>query len=213
MIVIRNQRKSWKESHFADEMRKNGIITPKQYQSNGVFAKWYKINAYDVIVTVEQFAENEIKAVDAVIAEKTGKLLANMHRISEKNNLHVQNAVLFNPFAANELFDFKSFHSLESKLGNAERVLFDRIVEKYNAYMKVLAPLKKQPTYAVQGDISNCNLYQTWYPYLYAIIDAFWSSDIKWNEDSLMHAVKNEDRKQTQKWLEIIWQRLITLGM
>lgn len=264
------------QSCFADVMRKNGILTPFQYQSGGAFAKWYQINGYDVIVTVEQFVENEIKVVDAAIAEKTGELLAKMHSISEENGLHVCNKVLFDPFSENDLFDFEEFKSLGTALSDNERVLFDKIVQKYNAYMEILAPLKKQPKYAVQGDISDCNLYQActgeigifdfnrcgdnnlfcdvvmqavfeaklmnypddskadieteilasflkgycsirnfseeqqnWYPYLYAIINAFWSFDVKWSDDSLTNAVKNKDIEKTRKWLEIIWQRLI----
>lgn len=264
------------QSRFADVMRKNGILTPYQYQSGEAFAKWYHMNGYDVIVTVEQFAENEIKVVDAVIAEKTGELLAKMHSISEKNNLHVRNRVLFDPFSANDLFDFESFKSLETALGDHERVLFDKIVQKYHTYMEILSPLKGQPRYAVQGDISDCNLYQActgeigifdfnrcgdnhlfcdavmqavfearlmdypndsgddieaeilaaflkgyrsirdfseeqqnWYPYLYAMINAFWSFDVKWGDDSLTNAVKNNDVEGTRSWLEIIWQRLI----
>lgn len=266
------------QSSFADMLRKNDIPTPLQYQSAGSFARWYNINGYDVIATVEQFAENEVKIVNAAVAEKTGGLLAKMHNISEKRNLHVSSEVIFNPFSANDLFDFQSFHSLEPDISEGNRTLFRRIVQTYHAYMEILDPLKKQPKYAVQGDISDCNLYQTpsggigifdfnrcgdnnlfcdavmqaifearlmdyaddagdmirpeilgsflrgyhsvrnfskaqqnWYPYLCAIIDAFWSSDIKWNEDSLTNAVKNEDMKNTQKWLETIWQRLIKL--
>jgi len=265
------------QSRFAVEMQKNGIITPDQYQSNGAFANWYRIHGYDVIVTVEQFAENEIKVVDAIIAEKTGVLLAKMHRIAEEQDLHVHNAVLFDPFSANELFDFESFQSLKSAFSGVERTIFDKIVQKYNTYMDVLSPLKKQPKYAVQGDISSCNLYQTcsgeigifdfnrcgdnnlfcdmvmqaifearlmdypdnsnnvktevlasflkgycsvrdfseeqhnWYPYLFAIINAFWSSDIKWSNESLTSAVKRGDMKRAQKWLETIWERLAFL--
>lgn len=266
------------QSRFADILRKNGILTPFQYQSAGAFAKRYKINGYEVIVTVEQFAENEIRIVDAAIAEKTGELLAKMHNVSEKRDIHVSGKVLFDPFSTNDLFDFESFQLLEPNLSRDNRALFLRIVQMYHTYMKILAPLKKQPRYAVQGDISNCNLYrapsgevgifdfnrcgdnnlfcdavmqavfearlmdysddarddirpeilisflrgyrsvrnfskvqQNCYPYLCAIIDAFWSSDIRWNENSLMNAVKNGDMKNVQKWLEIIWQRLIRL--
>lgn len=262
------------QCRFADEMRKNGIITPRQYQSDGSFARWYTIKGYDVIVTVEQFVENEIKAVDEVIAVKTGEMLAKMHDIAEENNLHVHNAVIFDPFAANDLFDIEAFMSLESALNDDERVLFNKIVQTYNSYMDVLSPLKKQPRYAVQGDISDCNLYRTcsgeigifdfnrcgdnnlfcdavmqtvfearlmdyaddtdddnetkiltaflkgycsvrsfseeqqnWYPYLYAIIDAFWGFDI----ESLTDAVQNGDMKSARKRLETIWQRLISL--
>lgn len=263
------------QSRFADELRKNGIITPRQYQSDGAFARWYDINGYHVLVAVEEFAENEITVVDAATAEKTGELLARMHSISEKNDLHVSNAVLFDPFAANDLFAAASFLSLGSAFSGGDRALFDKIVQRYGAYMEVLSPLKAQPRYAVQGDISCCNLYRTcsgelgifdfnrcgdnnlfcdavmqavfearlmdypdgagddirpevltsflrgyrsvrdfseeqqnWYPYLYAVINAFWSSDIRWNEDSLVNAVKNGDTERAREWLAAIWQRL-----
>ena len=149
------------QSRFADELRKNGITTPYQFRLEGAYARLYKINGYDVIVTAEQFAEHEVRVVEPVIAEKTGRLLAQMHSISEKNNLHVPNKVLFDPFAANDLFDFEAFASVESFLRGKEEVLFHRIVQKYHSYMELLEPLRSLPRYAVQGDISFCNLYQT----------------------------------------------------
>lgn len=147
------------QCRFAEVMRQNGIATPPQYRTDGRFAKWYHIGEYDVIVTVEQFAENQLKLVDARTAEKTGALLAKMHNISEQNGLHVDNAVLFDPFAANDLFAYDDFQALGQQLQGDERVLFDRIVEKYNEYMELLSPLRACPRYAVQGDISDCNLY------------------------------------------------------
>lgn len=263
------------QSQFAAELKNNGIIAPTQYQANGKFANWYHIGGYDVIVTVEQFVENEIKAVDAQTAKKTGELLAKTHTISEQLDLHVDNAVLFDPFAHNDLFAFDAFMSLEHVLEGDDKALFDRIVGTYHTYMEVLAPLRKQPQYAVQGDISDCNLYLThqgevgifdfnragdnilfcdavmqaifearlmnypenkeadfeakilasfldgycsvrsfskeerqWYPYLYAIIDAFWSADILWNEDSLLNAQKAGDSERVRRWLSTIWERL-----
>lgn len=265
---------------FADNLRNNGIVTPYQYKTNNKFAKQYKINEYDVIVTVEEFVENEIKAVDILTAKKTGALLAKIHTISENNNLHVNSKTLFDPLDNNELFDFKTFKSLELTLENENKLLFDKIVNKYNEYMEILSSLKKQPKYAVQGDISNCNLYRTHlgeigifdfnrcgdnilfcdvimqavfearlmdypenkgkdfeskilksflegylsvrsfskeqqhlYPYLYAIINAFWSADIRWNKDSLLTAYKNGDTDAVHKWLLIIYERLALPGV
>lgn len=264
-----------KQCRFADRLRKNGILTPYQYESNGAFAKQCQINGYDVIITVEEFVEHEIKAVDPAIAWKTGEVLAKMHNISETNDLHVPNKVLFDPFSANDLFDFRSFASLEPLIGKYEKPLFDQIMKRYHAYMDLLTPLARQPSYAVQGDISNCNLYQdpsgeigvfdfnrcgdnrlfcdavmqavfearlmdypdgavedigaktlvsflrgydsvrhfseeqqSWYPYLYALIDGFWSSDIRWDDNSLTNALHRGDAEGAQKWLETIWQRL-----
>ena len=141
------------QSQFAYMMRNEGIATPYQYQTDGKFAKWYSIGSYDVIVTGEQFVENEIKVVDAMTARKTGELLAKMHIISEDKNIHIDNDVLFNPFTDNDLFDFGAFASLESVLEDEDKILFDKIVDKYNMYMDILTPLKKYPRYAVQGKL------------------------------------------------------------
>lgn len=237
-----------KQCRFADTLKKNGIPTPNQYKSNGRYANWYTINGYDVIVTIEQFVENEVKVVDTIIARKTGELLAKTHNVAEQNQIHIQNNVLFNPFCPNDLFSFDDFKTLAPVLQGEDKLLFDRISSKYHIYMKILAPLRAYPRYAVQGDISDCNLYltaeenvgifdfnrsgdnilfcdavmqavfearlmdypensdsnfedkildaflegyrsvrsfsekeQEWYPYLLAIINAFWRSDIRWN--------------------------------
>lgn len=265
------------QCRFAETMRQNGIETPVQYQTNGTFARWYSFGGYDVIVTVEQFVENQLKAVTPPIARKTGELLAKMHTISEQNHLHVKNPVLFDPFSSNDLFAYEDFKALGDSLEGESKQLHDRIVERYAAYMDILSPLKESPRYAVQGDISDCNLFLTpsgeigifdfnrcgdnhlfcdaamqavfearlmiypenitddfksevfaafWdgyrsirpvseqeqqlYPYLYAIIDAFWSQDILWREDSLINAHKAGDSDGVQKWLSLIWERLST---
>lgn len=263
------------QSQFAEVLKNEGIITPNQYMSKGRYANWYTISGYEVIVTLEQFVENEIKVVDEITAKKTGELLARTHNIAEQHNLHIDNDVLFNPFEHNDLFSFDSFVSLSQFLVGEDKDLFDRITDKYNAYMEILAPLKERTKYAVQGDISDCNLYLTdggdvgvfdfnragdnvpfcdavmqaifearlmdypenkdddfetkilasfWegycsvrnfskeehelYPYLYAVIDAFWSFDIRWNEDSLMNAHKAGNLDAVRQWLETIWKRL-----
>lgn len=264
------------QSQFADTLRQNGIFTPTQYQANGKFANWYSIGGYDVIVTLEQFVENEIKVVNEAIAKKTGELLAKTHTIAERCDLHIENDVLFNPFTHNDLFAFDAFVTLGQHLEGEDKVLFCKIVDKYNSYMAVLEPLRKYPQYAVQGDISDCNLYLTsqgevgifdfnrsgnnilfcdavmqsvfearlmdypddkgddfaskilssfWdgycsvrsftaeeqklYPYLCAIIDAFWSPDIRWNEDSLLNSHEAGDTKSVRRWLSAIWERLV----
>lgn len=52
---------------------------------------------------------------------------------------------------------------------------------------------------------------QQWYSYLYAVIDAFWSADICWNEDGLLKAQESGASKRVQWWLETIWKRLEAL--
>ena len=45
-------------------------FNPRQHQSGCLFAKQCQINGYDAIVTVEDFAEHELKTIDAVTAKK-----------------------------------------------------------------------------------------------------------------------------------------------
>lgn len=260
---------------FADVLRQNGIDTPTQYRADGNFAKRYMIGGYDVIVTLESFVDNEIKIVNEEIAKKTGELLAKTHVIAERCDLHIENDVLFDPFAHNDLFAFDAFMTLENQLSGDDELFFRRIVDRYHSYMEVLAPLKMRPRYAVQGDISDCNLYLTeqgnvgifdfnrsgdndlfcdavlqsvfearlmdypddidddfeakilsafWdgycsvrtltadeqkmYPYLTAIIDAFWSADVRWNDDSLLAAHRSGDDEGVRRWLSTIMSRL-----
>lgn len=263
------------QCRFAETLRQNGIMTPLQYQADGKYTFPYHHAGYDVIVTLEEFVENEVKVVDSDIARKTGELLAKTHTIAEQHALHVDNDVLFDPFSSNDLFDYEAFLSIGPSLSGSSRQLFDRIVERYHVCMQVLAPLRAYPKYAVQGDISDCNLYQDadgnigifdfnrcgdnvlfcdavmqavfearlmdypaeqgadseseilhaflagyrsvrdfteseeqWYPYLYAIIRAFWSQDICWGENSLLSAYRAGDQAMVHSRLCAIFEHL-----
>ncbi len=269
-----------KQSQFADMLRINGLSCPVQHQAENSFTKWYSINEYDVLVTVEKFVEGEVKCVTPEIAKKTGKLLAQSHNLSEKYNFHVKNAVLFDPFAENDLFKFDEFKSVGENLSGNSLHLYQKIIEKYNEYIQILLPLQNEPRYAVQGDISICNLYQLesgnlgifdfnrcgdnnlycdavmqavfearlmdypqdyskeyedkilfnflrgyqserpfnnlqrkFFPYLYAIIDAFWASDIVWDDKSLLKQCDRKNETAVHKWLKEIWNRLSTLSV
>lgn len=149
------------QCRFAQTLRENGIPTPRQYRAEGCFTRWYRIGGYEVLAALEDFAEGQITVTDAAAAEQTGALLARTHRIAETLDLHVENRVLFDPFAENDLFDVEGFRSVGPALSGEDKVLFDRILAKYDAVMDRLAPLRQAPRYAVQGDISDCNLYRT----------------------------------------------------
>ena len=129
--------------------------------TNYEYARWYTINRYDVIVTVEEFVPGEIRLVSEKIAEKTGKLLAQMHNIAEAGTFHVQNGVLFDPLSENDLFSFQSFQEQKDFLQSVDDPLYKDIVEEYDSLFQKICVFKNEPRYAVQGDISNCNLYQT----------------------------------------------------
>ena len=75
------------QCRFAFLLLENGIESPYLYSSGGAFARTYPINGYEVIVTAEDFCEGEVKAVDEATARMTGRLLAEMHNISERKKV------------------------------------------------------------------------------------------------------------------------------
>lgn len=149
------------QCRFANLLYENGIPTPRQYSSNDSFANLYTVNGYELIVCVEDFAEGGITEVNAETAEKTGALLARTHNIAERFNAHVEADVLFDPFKLNDLFTVPEFDKVIPQEDSELREVSQKIMSLYNEYMEKLSPLKAEPSYAVQGDISDCNLYRT----------------------------------------------------
>lgn len=265
------------QSRFAKLLGDHGIITPSLFMVNHEYARWYCINGYDVIVTVEAFVTGEIHAVTEEIAEKTGRLLAKMHNIAEADEFHVQNEVLFDPLSENDLFSFQSFQKQKDFMMSVNKSLYNEIVKEYDILFQKISIFKNEPKYAVQGDISNCNLYQTAdgelgvfdfnrcgdnvlyydavmqaifearlmdypeeidgkqervilpaflrgyhrerpftdkqkevFPYLYAMISAFWLCSIQFDENSLCHAVKAGDTESVHQWMKEIYKRIVS---
>ena len=149
------------QSRFAAALRERGIETPWVYASDGRFARVYGIGGYEVIVTAEEFVPGEVRVVDAETAERTGMLLARMHNIAEEADLHVENEVLFDPLTGNDLFDHEMFSKHESVLKEIDAELYDSIEREHARLAKAVRALEAEPRYAVQGDISDCNLYYT----------------------------------------------------
>lgn len=147
------------QSEFADILRNNGIPTPKYYKNGDSFSTAYESDGYFTVVTVEDFCENEITSVDNEIAYETGELLSLAHNISEANDCHVPNEVIFDPFHRNDLFDFNEFSKIKDMLFDRDKDIHDKICAKYHERMKRLEVIKERKKYAVQGDLSDCNTY------------------------------------------------------
>ena len=262
------------QSRFAALLKAHGIQTPKAYASKGFYARQYQINGYDVVLTVEDFVSGELHLVHSEIAEKIGALLARMHNIAQIEDVHVQSEVLFDPLKSNDLFDFEAFAANKNKLIEIDADLYCKICQEHELLLQKISAFEKDPRYAVQGDLSDCNLYMTrsgeigvfdfnrcgdnnlyfdavmealfvarlmdypekiagnqeqmilnaflngyhkerpfterqkeMYPYLYAIISAFWLCDLKWNSDSLQNAIKEDDSSAIHHWMETILER------
>lgn len=262
------------QSRFAALLSDHGVETPEVYSSHGIYARRYIINGYDVVVTVENFVTGEIKLVDTETAWMTGELLGEMHNISEKENCHVQSEVLFDPLKRNELFSFETFAEYKEKLEEIDWQLFINIVEEHTRLVGHLMPFVNEPRYAVQGDVSDCNLYRTLsgkigifdynrcgdnilyfdavmqavfearlmdypdelsenremeilssflkgyhrirpftaeqkdaFPYFYALITAFWLSDINWYKKHLINGSESVGDAAVHEWMNQIYRR------
>lgn len=266
------------QSRFAALLYEHGIETPKTYVSDGLFARMYSIGGYDVVVTVEDFKPGEIRTVDPQTAKDTGELLARMHNITEANDFHVDCEVLFDPLAPNDLFFYEAFVKRKERLLGIDSGLYNSIVKKHDELISRIAPLGKETRFAVQGDISDCNLYRTAdgrigvfdfnrcgdnslffdavmqavfesrlmdypeeldghqekivflsflegyqqarpftaeqkeaFPYLYALITAFWGVDMKWADNSHTKTVDEADDATVHQWMDGIFKREITM--
>lgn len=142
-------------------LSQNGIITPRVHTACGHFVRTCCINDYNVLVYVEEFVDGQLQLVDKTAAGKTGELLARMHNIAEAANAHIANKVLFDPLQKNDLFDFGVFDSNKEYLMQVDKALYEAILSKTKEHFDYLEAFAPAARYAVQGDISDCNLYQT----------------------------------------------------
>lgn len=166
VIKIRNEKDLTRDiveqqSIFSAILMENGVPTARPFQARGRYTSLFSAGGYDALVTVEEFCEQEILSVDVEAARKTGQLLAKTHNISEAHDCHVNFPVLFDPFTSNDLFFVEEFKAMGAELSGADLACYHRIMEKYDQHMNCLSPLRAQARYAVQGDISNNNLFLT----------------------------------------------------
>ncbi len=176
------------QSGFASLLYAHGIETPQNYLSNGSYARKYSLNGYDVTVTVEDFKAGELRVVDEKTAEQTGTMLARMHEIAELNDWHVKSAVLFDPLTENDLFSYDGFIKHEEYLRTVDETLFNQIVHEHTILDQAVRSFETEPRYAVQGDISDCNLYRTEYGTI-GVFDFNWCGDNNLFYDAVMQGI------------------------
>ncbi|MBR5702568.1 MAG: hypothetical protein IKX47_08870 [Oscillospiraceae bacterium] len=265
------------QSRFAALLREKRIETPLAYRAGEDYTRRYDLKGYPVVAALEDFAPGELTLVDLPAAEETGALLARMHNAAEAEDAHVDGPVLFDPLGRNDLFRFSLFTDLGDFLRDTDAALYGEILRRHDLLRERIRVLEQAPRYAVQGDISDCNLYRTGdgrlgvfdfnncgdnglfadavmqavfearlmdypddmedretrileaflrgydrerpftreeralYPGLYGLINAFWLSDLKWDEDSLEELVKAGDRETARARMEGILRKLTEL--
>ena len=149
------------QSRFAQLLRSRGIETPRAYRAGENYTRRYALNGYDVVAALEDFVPGELSGVDLKTAEETGALLARMHCIAEAEDAHVPGEVLFDPLRRNDLFSVEDFAAHGAFLSDLDEVLYRDTQRQTEVLFARLRTLESAPRYAVQGDISDCNLYRT----------------------------------------------------
>lgn len=143
---------------FSEHLSKCGIPTANFYRSGDSYVVPKALNGYDVLITLEDYREGEIKRVNLDVAQKTGKLLAATHNIAQRDDCHVNDSVLFDPFKENDLFSYGCFEQMREAFSGDDAQRFSRIVEKYRSHMDALSPLLKQKKYMLSPHRLKSNM-------------------------------------------------------
>lgn len=149
------------QSAFSEHLNKRGMAVARRYLCGDCYCMFRNICEIPVNVTVEDFVEGEIKLIDNDNIFKIGALLATSHCISEEDDCHVHGDTLFNVLMRNDLFSYDDFIELKSYFSGQELNVFHQIQQLYDQHMGVLQKLTEYKMYAIQGDISQGNLYTT----------------------------------------------------
>lgn len=156
--LLENRAKIEKQSAFSELMRKNGIITPMRYMSNGKYCNEYLYNNILCNVTVEDWCGEEIKEINVDISYKIGELMARMHIVSLENKFEIGYGTLFSAAYRNDVDVFENFCKI-CKNEHLDQSVVEQIKNLRNKKLDVLrAVWDSLPKAAVQGDISINNL-------------------------------------------------------
>ncbi len=146
------------QSIFSEFMRNQGIRTPKRYQSEGQFCREYIYRSLPCSLTLEDWCGHELTEINIELAEKIGRLMAEMHMISFKHHCEIGRGTLFSAAYANDVEVYEDFCRLCQDERLAQDVV-ERIKKVYNTHIeKLRAVWDGLPKTALQGDISINNL-------------------------------------------------------
>lgn len=144
---------------FSQLLRENGILTPLRYKHDDSYIAHIEKDGLTLTATAEAFADGEIKLVDEEIQYLSGVTLAQTHNIAEKFDAHVKSAGIFDPLGRDDLTDYDGFVELREKIPPSLLSLYEAVLSAYERRRASLLPVKIRPAFAVQGDMSDCNLY------------------------------------------------------
>ena len=147
-----------KQSIFSEQMRNNGIGTPKRYRANGRYCNQFVYHDLPCLITVEDWCGEEITEINTDIAYQIGELMARMHSLSLEQNCRIGHGTLFSAAYWNDVDYFPDFCEI-TKNGNLDQETVYKIKALREEKLNCLRDLwDSLPKAAVQGDISINNL-------------------------------------------------------
>ena len=146
-------------------------------------------------------------------------------------NLHVYDKVMFNPLLRNELFDISVFSENKEILREIEPSLYDEIESITESYLrKIMQAVFESRLMDYKDDYPEreqnilsaflngydsvrpfTNLQKDIYPYLCAVISAYWLGDMSFDEGNLKSLIEKKQADAICRFMNNMRNRLIDL--
>lgn len=152
------------QSIFSESIRESGIITPKRFKCNGAYCIELLVEELNYSVTLEEYIGEELNFINDKVVEEIATLMAKMHLISEKKDLHIQRNTIWDLFnettdISRGYKDFCEYRKTDIDFTRYDIGLYEKIITLYEERLSRLKNIwPKLPKYATQGDYSINNL-------------------------------------------------------
>ncbi len=141
---------------FSEILRRNGMVVPRRYLSDGHYCMDYCLNGFPCDATVESWLENTQPRFRTDMFAPLGHLIGQIHRISEQEHCHIGFSIVYDEVEKGAM-DFRRLFTgtdtAQLPAGKFERLRL--LHDEKKAEISALWPLL--PRSAVQGDIYSCN--------------------------------------------------------
>jgi len=100
---------------FAEHLRHNGISTPEHYAKNGCFCLERPIGGVRVNITLEDYCEGKLTAIDGDTAAKAGEMMARIHRMSFRDNFKIGSPTRYSAIGQTAVSGIDHFRELTER--------------------------------------------------------------------------------------------------
>lgn len=140
---------------FSQKLRESGIATTYQYRTQEGYTQEVVLEGIRLCLSCEAFMGSEPEALTEELAYEIGKMMGNMHRISEEQKLEIGFSRVYH-----EVMNKSSYKKIwNNQYPNwIDKNWIDKITEKHDSLMEeIQSKWTELPKAAVQGDIFGVN--------------------------------------------------------